>query len=186
MESLSQVTISFTLILVLSLLIERLLELLKTIYDMLDSRYNWYAFWNKRTFMLRDCLEKRVYVLEYVESKARRLTLRLFRDILLNGSGKYSGVIPIISGDMVRLFGVRAITKLIGISLGIMLAQWFDIDLVEIWHEASGQMVVYQEAFYEEFRNIVSGIVIGLGSGPIHKIIILIERQREKKHGRSN
>jgi len=186
MESLTQVTISFTLILALSLLIERLLELLKTFYDMLDSRFNWHTFWTKRAHRLRQCLEKRVYVLEYVDPKARTAALRLFRDVLLNGTGRHSGVIPIISGDMVRVIGVRTISKLFGMGLGIMLALWFDIDLVAIWHEASGRLVSYQGNFYEELRKVISGMVIGLGSGPVHKVIIIIERQRQKKQRRSS
>ena len=182
MESLTSVTISFTLILALALIIERALELLKTLSDMLDSRFNWYIFWTKRAYRLRNCLEKRVYVLEYAKPKARAAILYLFRDVLLNGNGRHSGTIPIISGDMVRVISVRTICKLIGTCFGIMLALWLNIDLGVLWHEAAGKVAPYQGAFYEDLRKVISGIIIGLGSGPVHKIIIIMERRQQQKH----
>ena len=57
MEALLDVTVLFTLVLALAFVIERFLEVLKAIYDMLDSRLNWYKFWDKRTEGLKAYLE---------------------------------------------------------------------------------------------------------------------------------
>ncbi len=107
MEALLQVSVLFALVLALSLLIERFLEMLKATYDLLDSRLDWHRFWTRMTYRLRDRLEQRMGIFEYVTPRAAAAILRRFRGMLLNEQGGYSGSVPVLAGDLVRAFTVN-------------------------------------------------------------------------------
>ena len=52
MEALSETTVLFTLALTLSMIVERVLEIVKCTLDLLDSRFDWYRFWTWRANLL--------------------------------------------------------------------------------------------------------------------------------------
>lgn len=189
MEVLSKVTVLFTLVLALSLLIERFLEVLKALYDLLDSRRDWYNLWTRQTTRIRDRVEKRMRIFEYVKPEVLKSVLKRIREMLLSEQGDYSGTVPVLSGDLVRAFYVRLSSKIVGIGVGIGLAFWMGIDLVTVWKEAAGESSRWAiNISSENLRVAISGIVLGLGSSPVHKIITTIERMRErtrKKGGKS-
>lgn len=182
MEALLKVTVLFTLVLALSLVIERFIEILKAVYDLLDSRLNWHTFWTRQTIRLRDRLEKRMRIFEYVDPKMAASALYRFRDMILNEQGGYAGAVPILSGDLVRAFYIKVVFKCVAIGLGIGLALWLKIDLMGIWQNAStepGKLRIFIES--PTIRFILSGMAVGLGSTPVHKIITMIERRQKKQ-----
>jgi hypothetical protein len=182
MEALTKVTVIFTLALALTLLIERFLEVLKTFYDLLDSRNDWYKFWNRKTERLRDKLEKRLNIFEYVDIKVAARTLHRVRGMLLNEQDEDLSNAPILSGNLVRAFYTKAFFKVIGIAAGIGLAFVLHIDLMNIWQEVAVDPKKWDINIKSEpVRIVFTGIALGLGSGPMHKIITAIERRREKQ-----
>ena len=184
MDALSDVTVIFALLLTLALLIERLFEILKSIYDFLDSKFNWHTFWTKRAKKLGNLLEKRMNVFEYVSPKTAAAVSRGFQELILNEKEEYSGTIPIISGDLVRAVTIKTIFKILAIAIGICLAFWFKIDLIAIWKNTHAELAASARRVYptplKAYGIMLSGVAIGLGAGPVHKIIIAIERRREK------
>ena len=182
MDTLLEITVLFAMVLTLSLVIERFLEVLRALYDWLDGQLNLYDLWTRQTHRLKDRLEKRMRIFEYVDAKTAASTLQRFRKMLLNEGGEYSGLVPVLSGNLVRAATFKLACKLVGIGIGIGLAFWMHIDLVNIWKEASGAYAKWVTNLTPPWLRItLSGVVLGLGSGPVHKIITTLERKREEK-----
>ncbi len=191
-EALTDMTVLVTIALALSLAVERLLEVLKTVYDLLDSRLDWHRFWTCRAYKIRDRLERRLRIFEYVEPQAAQRALRRFSEFLVEDQTAQSSSVPVLSGDLVRTAVVKSGLKIIGILVGIGLAFCLEIDFMETLKalKVEGSEWPPDEIFEkgplaaDGVRYAVSGIAIGLGSGPIHKIIVRVEKaqkQRSKK-----
>lgn len=191
MEAISNATALFVLVLALSLLIERFLEVLKSFYDLLDSRYDLCNFWSKQSERIKKNLEKKLGVYEYVDPKGADVVLNRFSELLLNGQTGYSGTVPLLGGDMLRVLVIKIGCKVIGMGIGVALAWKYKIDLVELWQNGQALPAAFSQiellAKIEKFLTlkpvhiILSGIAIGLGSAPVHKIITSIERRRGKQ-----
>ena len=185
MDALLEVTVRFALVLALALLIERLLEILKALYDLVDSRNDWYRFWTRRAYKVRDYAEKRLRVFEYVSPEKAAPALQRFSEMLLNGRGGSAGTVPVLSGDLVRALAVKIGSKAVGIGLGVGLAFWLSIDLVDLWQNGKPFPAILSplEGFLlsEPVHIALSGIAIGLGSGPVHKLITTIEKRSAKR-----
>ncbi len=182
MYVLTQVTILFTLVLALSLTVERFIEVLKAVLAMVDDRLKWRHFWTQRAQALKKRLESKMGVFEHVDPKKAAAILNRFEQMLLGEKDGYTGTVPVISGDMIRSAGFKLICKFLGIGLGIFMALWMQIDLLKIWHDAANTQMMGNIPS-ETLRMVFSGIAIGLGSGPVHKIITAIEKKRGKREG---
>lgn len=171
-EAIVDVTRVFALALALALVIERLLEMLKASYDLLDSRRDLHAFWTARAERTARRLEHRVDVFRFVEPARAAAALRRFDELLLGPGRGETGVVPVLCGDLVRTAWVRATLKLVGIGLGILMALALDLDLLAILQD---------ERTASAPGMLLTGAVLGLGSGPVHKVIAAIERERERR-----
>jgi hypothetical protein len=180
MYILLKLTVLFTLVLAFSLLVERFLEILKTVLDLVDDRFNNKEFWTKRAVKIKNRLESKLGVFEYVDPRETVGVIRRFQHMLLGIKDGYTGTVPVISGDLLRGSVIKIACKIVGIGLGICLAFWMGIDLVEIWHKTA-VIPLGEYLPSPAVRITLSGIVIGLGSGPVHKIIQAIESKRKKK-----
>jgi hypothetical protein len=184
MYVLTQVTILFTLVLALSLTVERFIEVLKAVLAMIDDRLKWRHFWTQRAEAIKKRLESKMGVFEYVDPKKAAAILNRFEHLLLGEKDGYTGTVPVISGDMIRSAGFKLICKFLGIGLGIFMALWMDIDLIKIWQEAAKTGLKDTISITPStYGMIFSGIAIGLGSGPVHKIISAIEKKKAKREG---
>lgn len=173
MDALEQPTLVFTLALALSLVIERVVEICKAAYDLLDSRYDWAAFWTRRTHRIRDGLEPRLRAHGWVDPDGAARILTRFDEMMLGGDRKEASV-PILCGDLVRAVHVRAGTRALAIVLGIWAAATLNVDLV-VWakHVAAGPPPAPTT-----LGLAATGIVLGLGSALVHKAITHIEKRR--------
>ena len=183
MDVILNVTLLLALALALSLLIERALEVLKTGYDLIDSRCDLYKFWTKRTYKIRNSLENRLRVFEYVSAEKTAIVLDKFRSKLLNKTNSYSGEVPILSGDLVRAVYIKSISKIFAIGLGIAAAFAMKVDLVIIWQRTADidTFKILESINTPAIRKLISGVIIGLGSSPVHKLISSLEKKREEK-----
>jgi hypothetical protein len=182
-ETLATITVMFALVFALSLLVERTLEVAKSLYDVIDGKRNLATFWTARAAKIADRLERRVRLFEYVSPKAVQPVLNRVYDLLLNTQGGYSGTALVLSGDLVRAAGVRLGTKLLGIALGIALALWLDIDFIKLWHPqvqiGSHEVGVILKGTVAQ---VASGVAIGLGASPVHKLITTLEKKQGERH----
>lgn len=167
------VSVAFAVVLALALIVERVLEILKVIFDLIDARVDLHDFWTRRAHKLRDRLEGELRIFEYVPPERAANVLRRFREMLLNEQSGYSGKVPVLAGDLVRAVFIRGGLKLVGIALGIGLVFWVEIDLVRLWQGSTAPPTWWTLT--------LSGLAVGLGSGPLHKIIRAIEKARERR-----
>ena len=181
MEILYKVSILLALSLALSLLIERALEVIKATVDFADSRLRWYNYWTKQAEKYKDRLENKLHIFEYASPKLVTDVLSRFGSMLQSPETGYTGTLPVISGDMVRTATIKFYCKILGIALGIAFALWIKIDFIALWRQAAGGNGPCTILGSEHLRIIFSGIVIGLGSTPVHKIITTIDNKRKEK-----
>lgn len=176
---LTDATLIFTVALALSFAIERALELLKTAYDLAESRWRWHGLWDREAERLRNFAEHKLRAFTYVEPAAAATALGRFSETLLGPEAGHTGEVPVLSGDLVRAVWVRFFSKLIAIILGILLANLFLVDLVAVLKDPAHPI-----AAFEPGRVWLTGVALGLGSGPVHKLITTIERRRDKRAAR--
>src|SRR6266496_6473987 len=82
-DAVAKATMLFTLVFAFSLVIERFLEVLKSAYDMLDSRYDWHKRWTARAERIRDFLERRLRIFEYVSPDQATAFIARFSEMLV-------------------------------------------------------------------------------------------------------
>ena len=127
-------------------------------------------------------MANKLKIVEYVSAKNLVTILNKFRDKLLNNTEGYSGTVPILSGDLVRTVSIKSWSKIISIILGIVIAFWMDIDLLKIWQDATSDSSLWIIQIKSPGLRIgLSGVIIGLGSNPLHKFVTTIEKKSKKK-----
>jgi len=174
-EALTAPVVFFTMVLALSLLTERFIEVVKVFFDYLDYRIGLDKFWTKRAKRFHEQLSGKISFLSKVNPRLEEKTIARYRNRSLNQSGAYKGKTTVISGDMMRVVFTRIAAKVVGIAFGVWLAIYLKIDLFAYIDPT------YKAAAYQfSYKTIISGMVIGLGAGPIHKLITTIERARKK------
>lgn len=192
MDQLMDQTVLFVFILALSLLIERLLEVLKSIYDFVDYRLGWDTFWTGCAARLTKKIDENITALERAHHEQIGSVLRQYAGKLLDGGD--SGVIT-VSGDLYRATTVRFVAKLIAMAIGISLAISFKLDIITIWQSAwkgavdSNTLAQVQALVTRQLPDWIAqtgtGVIIGLGSAPLHKVITSIERQQKKREAKN-
>jgi len=181
MEALLYVTVLFTHAFALAFLIERFLELLKSVYDLVDSRFDLYKYWTARTIKVRDELERKLRMYEYINTKQVARILNRFQEMLLKEQNGYSGTIPMLSGDLVRLVYLKVALKVIGLAAGIGLAFWMQLDLISVWKEQAGKSAEWIiDNLSPNLRIAISGAIIGMGSEAVHKLVSLMEKKKKR------
>ena len=178
MEGLTHTTVIFTLVLALSFVVERLLELLKTVYDVLDSRLDWHRFWTQRAIRLRDRLVNELRILEYASPRQIATALARFSAAMLGEQSESNATVPVIAGDLARVMGIKVGARLLAIAVGVGLAVIFSIDLVDVVAKLVDPKVNIAGELPRGLRIFITGAFLGLGSGPVHQFIVLIERRR--------
>lgn len=177
---LSQTAVLFALALALALLIERFIEILKAIFDLIDSRFDLHRMWTRRAERARTLLVRRLRVYRFLTPDELRTALNRVYDLLLRGADGAPQAVPTISGDLVRAAGVKVGAKAIGIGLGVWAALYLRIDIVRLWPEVEGGHLPLSP----EASMVLTGVAIGLGSGPLHKVITAIERRRARREAK--
>ncbi len=172
---LAQATVFFTLVLALALVIERILEILKAAYDLVDSRWDFYRFWTARAERTRAYVQRRLRIFEYVGEQPAAALLSRFSEMMLGPQHGYDGAVPVLAGDLVRAVWVRLAAKLLGMLIGVGFAFLLHLNLL-IWASDSSPLPGPAGV-------ALTGALLGLGSGPVHKVITEIEKRRQKRTG---
>ena len=84
---------------------------------------------------------------------------------------------------MIRQVFTRAAAKILGMIFGVLLAYLFQIDLIAYVNpDFTGAAPVTDYHF--TLQIFVSGLAIGLGAAPVHKVITTIEKARKKRQAK--
>ena len=181
-DALSKVTVILALILALSFVIERILEILKAAYDIVDGRYDLHKFWTRRAISTQQYIERRLRVFNYVDKDAAASLLARFDEMMLGTKAAERPVVPILCGDLLRAVWCRAALKVVGAAIGIWLAFHFGLDLLAI----SRTTPTATQISTTPAGQLVTGIAIGLGSGIVHKLITTVERKQQRNAEAAN
>ncbi len=188
MEALTKPVLLFGLAMILALIIERLLEIAKSIYDYIDACSNSTDRWTERAKQLRNRLEVRLDNAKAGNARDFDLVVAM-ASRYVSASGPSQSGLWAVSTDKVRAITIKVWFKTIAIILGIFCAWLFDIDilkLVELSLENKEATGTYQSSW---FGILMAGIAMGLGAGPMHKLIATLEKARElrrQKEGNKN
>lgn len=185
MDILLNQTVIFAFLLALALLIERFLEVSKSVYDYIDLRLGLDAYWTGKAKALSVRIESNIKALEKGNHERISALVREQADKII-GSNE-SGVIT-VSGDLLRATTVRFVSKIVAIVIGVMMALIFHLDLVSIWQSGldTKNSLVEGIQLGPFARQLMTGIALGLGAGPLHKIITTIEKQQRKKQAKNS
>ena len=167
-------TVALAFALGLSLVVERILEIIKSVYDMIDSRLDLHRFWTRWAEDTRRVLQSRLRIFEYANPKAVARILDKANEIMLGPDHGYHGTIPVISGDLMRAVGVRIVMKTLGVVIGLIFALHYHLDI---------KALVMREPV-EQAWVVLTGVAIGLGSSVVHKLIVALEKQRASRQRR--
>ncbi len=175
-----------------SLLIERLLELVKAIYDFCEVTLGFQDYWNRSARRLSYLLDEQMQ-----GGKVRAEAAKAIRDYLRTDFPGLEGV-KAVSADSLRSLAIKAGSKVLALLLGLTLALAMDINLFALIEQLNDQVALLNNADPQDYRGyfssqyipgwlgeIATGIAIGLGSSPVHKIISSLEKSRNNRTDKS-
>lgn len=158
----------------LSLIIERLLEISKSYYCYLEGKHGWYTWWNSSAEKFQRKLEE----LEQNPAQHNSSSRLSFARVKIEGIGYLRGFA--ISVEAMRSSTITYVTKCVGIILGIGIAFVADINIFCLIDS-----VIYgSDTCPGEFpfpAKLATGVAMGLGAGPLHKIIAALEKAKKRR-----
>jgi hypothetical protein len=167
-----------------ALIIERVLEIAKSIYDFLEARLDFCDFWDKRAISIRERLQHRLEKAK--DSKLQKTVFgQLAKRYINEAHPGYEGA-PVISANKLRAFTVKGTSKAIGVILGISVAACLNINvfaLIAQWTDSPDAIALglFKVNLPNWLEYAITGIIMGLGSGPMHKFIVALERARKNR-----
>ncbi len=177
MGSAEPALVLITMTLFFSLLVERITELAMALLDYGDVRFHWHRFWQQRAAKLAWQLS---------QPRDPRWQQELVRALERYLSCEANGVTA-VSVAKVRQAYLQLATKLVAITVGIVLAWLLELNVfaaIDQLNAAAGEqsMRYFSSAFLPQpLALVLTGIVLGLGAGPLHKVISALERARKDK-----
>lgn len=166
-----------TLAMVLSIGIERLMELMRAVEDHLEARRGDMSQWQLKAEKLRDRIELRLEMAKGGEASTFQRVLSVVFRYMSPAPADTPGLLA-ISADEVRVMSIRLRYKLIAVALGVLFASLFGIDLFALVNQSIHQGTAYTISLPTWLGIILSGISMGFGAAPVHKLIVALERTR--------
>jgi hypothetical protein len=125
---------------------------------------------------MQKLLQKQLRVFEHVNPKRATSVFNKFHEFMLGPSSGYRGTVPMLCGDLMRAVYVKIGCKVVGMGLGILIAFYLKFDLLA---SAQSQTI---GSIVPTFRGmLLTGLAMGLGTGPMHKIIRAVEKKRDSR-----
>jgi len=184
MENANAALIMLTAAIFFALIIERLLEIAMCVFEYIEAKKDWSGFWNQRAISIRERLQNRLE--KYKENKLQKTVFKYLssRYVKTDHPG-YEGS-PVISASKLRAFTIKSVSKTIGAILGIIVAASLGINvfaLVAQWTHSPDaiSLGLFQVNLPDWLEYTITGVIMGLGAGPMHKLISALERARRKR-----
>ena len=187
MENSNYAIILLSSALLISLIVERLLEIISGLYRLHEVKNNGYRYWNSKA----EKLQRRLQQLrlgdedkESISGRAQAARSRIIGSFLSRfkvEEGPYSEV-ESISAEKIRKYSVKFAAKIIGVIIGVAIALLADIDIFKLIDLMLNPGATLEYGRLAEFlHKVATGIAMGLGSGPLHKIILALEKAKKKR-----
>ncbi|MDX1692512.1 MAG: hypothetical protein R3208_02030 [Ketobacteraceae bacterium] len=170
--------------LLLALFIERLIEVIKSIYDAYEVQSGRYKKWNHLSARIADQLHTRITT-KTSDSRYEDFHLKLVSQYLFTEDPDYKGSL-LVSTDRVRTIFMKYLSKLVAVVLGILFAWMSGINVFVLVEKSSPANQTLPEVLANGWLEgglglFITGIIMGLGAGPMHKFIVALERARKKR-----
>lgn len=189
MDNFDSALVLLTAALFYALLIERLIEIIIAVYDFFEVKLRWSQRWNTAALSMAEELDQQI-------ATGNRLTRELAKagkDYLTDDHPGYEGV-KALSAKRFRVLTIKTVSKILAVILGVSLAFLMNINLFQYLDVINSNAAllngesVGMSSKYFSSNNIppwlglsITGIAIGLGSGPVHKIIQSLEKKRKQR-----
>ena len=181
MDEIIDLTKLYIVILLLALTIERIMEIIIGIWNYIEWKANMNEFWNRKAEKLKRKYES------YGKSQilSRVITLSpLARQVRFSSRHKkkgHSGQLVVISGEIIRHSIISTASRFIATILGVIFCYFCGINLIDSFKNLLPDVIENLTNWSTTLQLIISGLVIGLGSEPIHNLIEAIEKRRASR-----
>jgi|GEM_PF-2396971 hypothetical protein len=171
-----------------TLLIERLMEVFKALYDYLEFVLGGRDYWNRSALRLVHTLER--------QRHGNRLQVEVSKavnDYLSRDHPGFEGV-EALSAERLRTLVLRGVMKLAAIVVGLIVAVGMDINIFDLLRDLNQAVVGLEQGDVDKVNVYFSsdrvpsalgialtGIAMGLGSDPLHRVITRLEKQRRQR-----
>jgi len=155
--------------LVLSIIIERLVEVFVAITQFHERHTNSYVFWNKRGEKLQNRLQN-TYESADISSTVLAHVLKTFASDASDENG-----VAIISVEKLRKNTYRHFARFLSVLLGVGIALWLNIDIVNLVKALQNDGKFPLEESYWAYQ-VFTGVAMGFGAEPVHKLIMALEK----------
>ena len=185
-EMLTRPILLLALAMVLAIGIERLLELLRAARDYFEARSDSYGKkWEQKANSLRERVEARLDNAKGTNASSFQTVLIIVCRQLSPSPNNKEGLLS-ISVDKVRSMSIRVRYKILSIALGIGFAFVFQIDILELVKISTEHSNTELASSSEDINRtihgmVISGIAMGFGAGPVHKLITAMEKARKSR-----
>lgn len=161
---------------------ERLLELLRSLFDHLEAKGMGPDNWPERAEALRRRIQIRLDNARVGDATTFNLVLAVVSRYLCPADARQGGLFA-ISVDQLRSTTIRVRYTLLAVALGLGLAVLFDLDLFRLVNQESSGAKAGTLPFSAPgwLGLVITGVVMGLGSGPVHGFIRALEKARRKR-----
>lgn len=159
--------------------VERLLEIARSIQDYYDARSSTDK-WNLKAESVRDAVEQRLDAAKRGDAGFFNLQLMLLQRYLVPAWPDQKGLVA-VSADSLRGDGIKLRYKIAALLLGVLLAALFNLNAFELVKESMKQPGWFDSIVPPWLGTGLTGIAMGFGSGPVHKIITALERARDSR-----
>lgn len=185
LTSIGALLVLYLKILLLALLVERVMEVLMSAWEYAEWRQAMHRFWNRRARRLQRQFETQAHRNVFTRVLSLTPIARQARAYTRADDGLHRGNLVIIDGTLVRRVAVSVGARTVASVLGVLLCWVASINFVELIQavatEPDTTLSNLLGGIPAWLQITISGILIGMGAEPVHRIIQNLERRREQR-----
>lgn len=180
METILNLTYLYMVVLLLALFVERIMEVVMGVWGYIEWKARMYRFWNARAYRLKEEYERKAKSQILYRVISLTPLVRQIGHATLSEKKGHSGQLTIVSGEMIRRATVATASRFVASIFGIIFCNLAGVNLVELFSDAIPLGSIL-EAWPHVLQLTVSGVIIGLGSEPVHSMIKSMEKKRQDR-----
>ena len=174
-----ELTKMYLLVMLLALTVERIMEVFSSVWSFIEWKAKMYVFWNNKAKKLKRKFERK--------AKSQILLRKFNLDQLIQqisyatkaAKERHSGKLTIISAEMIRQTSIAAVSRVVASILGVIFCAATNVNLIAIFEDAIPIAGLKLTNWPLWIQLTISGIVIGLGSEPVHSLVTSLDKRRE-------
>ena len=174
-----ELTKMYLLVMLLALTVERIMEIFSAVWSFIEWKAKMNVFWNNKAEKLGRKFERK--------AKSQILLRKFNLDQLIQqisyatkaAKERHSGKLTIISAEMIRQTSIAAVSRVVASILGVIFCAATNVNLIVIFEDAIPIAGLKLTNWPLWIQLTISGVVIGLGSEPVHSLVTSLDKRRE-------